>query len=187
MEAETEINYSGKSDNDRRIISGNNNNMINANRLKIAVASEHAGFALKTALLPLLAQAGWEALDMGVHSDAPSDYPEIACELAAAVLDKRCAKGILLCGTGIGMCVAANKIAGIRAALCGDVFSARMSRLHNDANILCMGAWLTAPRLAMEISAVFLNTEFEGGRHIPRLKKLSLLERRANVAGEDHA
>jgi ribose 5-phosphate isomerase B len=143
---------------------------------KVIIASEHAGYSLKEIMAASLVKSGWDVSNMGVFSDTPADYPEIANNLANAVLENQIGKGILICGTGIGMCIAANKIAGIRAALCGDLFSARMARMHNDANILCVGAWLTAPRLALEIAEIFLSEEFEGGRHIPRLTKISLLE-----------
>lgn len=143
---------------------------------KIAIASEHAGYHLKEFLKPVLSEEGFEALDLGVGSDQPVDYPLIAEELANAVISEKAEKGILICGTGIGMSIAANKVRGIRAAHCTDLFTAKMTRLHNDANILCLGAWLTGERLSKEIALTFLNTEFEGGRHIPRIEKITLVE-----------
>lgn len=143
---------------------------------KIAIASEHAGYPLKEFLKPVLAGEGFEVLDLGVDSDQPVDYPLIAEELANTVISEKAEMGILICGTGIGMSIAANKVRGIRAAHCTDLFTAKMTRLHNDANILCLGAWLTGDRISKEIVLTFLNTEFEGGRHIPRIEKITLVE-----------
>jgi ribose 5-phosphate isomerase B len=145
-------------------------------RDRIAIASEHAGLRLKQALMESLAGEGRAADDIGAGFAASAAYPLIAEALAVAVANGSCRKGILICGTGIGMSIAANKVHGARAALCTDIFMARMARLHNDANILCLGAWLSGERLALEIAREFLATSHEGGRHIPRLEALSQVE-----------
>jgi ribose 5-phosphate isomerase B len=142
----------------------------------IAIANEHVGFSLKTALVPYLQKAGYDVMDMGVSSDTPVDYPMIAAALSEAVVSGSAEKGILICGTGLGMSIAANKVHGARAALCSDLFSSKMARLHNNANVLCLGAWITGTRLAEEIVQIFLNTPYEGGRHDARLKMISLIE-----------
>ena len=146
--------------------------------MKIIIASEHAGFTLKEYLYRLLREDGYDISDGGVYSNATSDYPLVAEKICDSIISGEYDYGILLCGTGIGMSIAANKIAGIRAALCGDIYSARMTREHNDANVLCLAAWLTADRYSAEIAKTFLNTEFTGGRHIPRLEQITQIERR---------
>jgi ribose 5-phosphate isomerase B len=145
-------------------------------RGRIAIASEHAGLRLKQMLMEALANDGHDASDIGAGFAISAAYPLIAEALAIAVAGGSYRQGILVCGTGIGMSIAANKIPGVRAALCTDIFMARMARLHNDANILCLGAWLSGERIALEIAREFLATSHEGGRHIPRLEALSQVE-----------
>ena len=140
---------------------------------KIAIASEHAGFSLKESLKNYLVQQGYEVDDLGTDSGQPVDYPSIAADLAGKVISGCYNKGILICGTGIGMCIAANKVTGVRAALCSDIFDARMARLHNDANILALGARVVGPGLACQILDTFLDTPFsEGPRHKQRIAKI---------------
>ena len=146
---------------------------------RIALASEHAGFALKESLKAYLTRQGFSIADCGAASPEPVDYPPIAEKLALGVLSGAFEKGVLICGTGIGMSIAANKVPGIRAALCADLLQARYTRLHNDANILCLGAWITGERLAQDIAYTFLTTGFEGGRHIPRLDMIADIEKAA--------
>ena len=125
----------------------------------------------------LLDEKGLEYKDFGTDSEKSVDYPDFAKPVATAVSDGECERGILVCGTGIGMSIAANKVPGIRAALCGDCFSAEMTRRHNDANILCLGARTTGAGLALKIAEIFLDTPFEGGRHATRVEKIMELER----------
>ncbi len=138
----------------------------------VGIASDHGGFELKQILMEHLKKAGREVEDFGCFSTEACDYPEYAYILSDAVLSGECEKGILICGTGIGMSMAANRLGGIRAALCADVFSARATREHNDANVLCLGARVTGPGLACLIADTFLDTEFSGeSRHKDRIKK----------------
>ena len=134
----------------------------------IAVGCDHAGYELKREVISHLTEKGYEIMDLGCNGES-CDYPLIANEVADNILNKKCDKGILICGTGIGMSIAANKIHGIRAALCSDYFSAKYTRLHNDANVMCIGARTIGVGLALELADVFLETEFEGGRHQRRL------------------
>lgn len=142
----------------------------------IAIGSDHAGFKLKEKIKKLLEEKNLEYKDMGCYDESSVDYPVIAEAVSNEVARGSCEKGILICGTGIGMSIAANKVKGIRAALCGDTFSAKFTRLHNDANVLCMGARVTGEGLAEEIAEVFLDTPFEGGRHERRVSMISELE-----------
>ncbi len=145
---------------------------------RIVIGSDHAGFFLKESLKRFLAERGFEVEDVGAFSSDPVDYPDI-CESAVRKYEEGGYDfGILICGTGVGMSVAANKFRGIRAALCADPLTARLSRQHNDANFLCLGARIIGEELAKEIARVFLETPFEGGRHIPRLEKIKALEER---------
>lgn len=137
--------------------------------MKIGVASDHGGFALKTALVPFLQELGHEVVDLGNDGEASVDYPDYAAKLCEAMRKGEFERGILICGTGIGMCMAANRHRHIRAALCHDAFTARMSREHNDANVLCLGGRVLGPALALDIVAVWLATAFEGGRHQRRI------------------
>ena len=130
---------------------------------------------MKKAVIAALEEKGYEMLDLGTDGE-PCDYPVIAEKVCEEVLGDRCDKGILICGTGIGMAIAANKIKGIRAACCSDCFSTRYTRLHNDANILCMGERVIGKGLALELVDIFLSTPFEGGRHLRRVEKIKALE-----------
>lgn len=139
----------------------------------IAIASDHGGFALKAEIIKHLSKKGYEFRDFGSYDDASCDYPDYGRPAAQAVASGECEKAILICGTGIGMSIAANKIPGIRAALCGDCFSAQATREHNDANVLCLGARVIGPSLALMITDVFLDTPFSGdSRHMRRISKL---------------
>lgn len=142
----------------------------------IAIASDHGGYTLRAEIAAYLEQAGIAYTDLGCPGADRCDYPDYAVAACRAVAEKRADRAILVCSTGIGMSMAANKIKGIRAALCGDSYSARYTRRHNDANVLCLGALVTGPGLALEIVDVFLNTAFEGGRHQIRIDKIMKLE-----------
>jgi ribose 5-phosphate isomerase B len=145
-------------------------------RKRIAIGSDHRGFALKEAIVPLLAELGHQHLDLGCHDGSSVDYPDIAERVATAVAKGEANCGVLICGTGIGMSITANKVPGIRAALCSDPMSAKMAREHNDANVLCMGGAMIGEWLAREITLAYLTSEFEGGRHARRVAKISRLE-----------
>lgn len=138
--------------------------------MKVALGCDHGGFALKATVLELLHDLGHQVDDCGVMSAEAVDYPEISAAVCSRVADGDCQRGILICGTGIGMSMAANRNPTIRAALCSETFSARMSREHNDANVLCLGARTTGPGLAEEITRVWLTSEFVGGRHLRRIR-----------------
>lgn len=133
--------------------------------------SDHAGLDLKNALVARAKARGLEVVDLGTHAAASTDYPDYAHEVARRVAAGE-GRGVLVCGTGIGMSIAANRHPGVRAALCAEPFGARMTRLHNDANVLCLGARITGPGLAEEIFDVFVDTPFEGGRHARRVTKI---------------
>lgn len=143
----------------------------------IAIACDHGGLKLKGAVMDFLKENGYEFKDFGTHSEQSCDYADYAKEVAFAVTNGECERGILICGTGIGMSIAANKVKGIRAAHCTDYFSAKYTRLHNDANILCLGERITGAGLALELVKIFLETEFEGGRHATRIAKIAELEK----------
>lgn len=140
----------------------------------IALASDHAGFALKEALKPALAKWGVKFEDLGTHSEASTDYPDFARALAGRVAAGHYRLGILVCGTGLGMAMAANRHKGVRAAPCSDTFAARMTRQHNDANVLCLGSRIVGVGLAEDIVKAFLDASFEGGRHVGRVAKIEL-------------
>lgn len=142
----------------------------------IALGCDHGGFALKQEVIKHLRERGLEFKDYGAFSEESCDYPAYAEAVGRAVTSGECDRGILICGTGIGMSIAANKIAGIRAAVCGDCFSAEFTRRHNDANLLCMGARVIGSGLALKITDIFLDTEFEGGRHQRRIDLITKLE-----------
>ena len=144
----------------------------------IAIACDHGGYELKQKILAHLRQRGLEYRDFGCDSTASVDYPVYGKAVAHAVASGECEKGIVICSTGIGISISANKVKGIRAALCGDCYSAEMTRRHNDANILAMGARVLGPGLALKIVDTFLNTEFEGGRHARRIALISDIENR---------
>ncbi len=140
------------------------------------LGSDHGGFGLKQELVQILTGAGFAVEDCGVNDAASVDYPDIAEIVCERVLAVPHSLGILCCGTGIGMSIAANKIAGIRAALCSETYSAKMARVHNDANVLCLGARVIGIELAREVATAFLSVSFEGGRHARRVGKISELE-----------
>ncbi len=145
---------------------------------KVYLGSDHGGFELKNVLAAHLREQGWETEDLGCYSAESCDYPDFAAAVGRAVTANEGTLGLLVCGTGIGMSLAANKIPGVRAAVCGDVYSAKMTRRHNDANILCLGARVTGPGLAEEIADAFFSSSFEGGRHARRVAKIAELETR---------
>lgn len=144
--------------------------------MKIAVASDHRGYAVKGKILALIAELGHEAVDMGPDSPESVDYPDFGAKVARAVSDKIVDRGILICGTGIGMCIVANKFPGVRAAPSHDDLTAEMSRRHNDSNVLCLSADLLGDRLVTRMVDIWLKTDFEGGRHARRVDKISTIE-----------
>jgi len=144
--------------------------------MKLAIGSDHGGFELKSILKAHLEKRGISVADMGCHTTDPVDYPDIAEIVARAVRNGEADLGILLCGTGIGISIAANKIPGIRAALCHDHLTAYLAAAHNHANILCMGGRTTGPETARDMVDTWLDTAFEEGRHIRRLDKITALE-----------
>jgi ribose 5-phosphate isomerase B len=151
--------------------------------MRIAVGSDHAGFNLKQAILEHLTQQGIGLKDFGCYSTDAVDYPDIAAAVAVAVRDGTCDLGILICSNGVGISIAANKIEGIRAALCHDTFSARRAREHNDANILCMGEWVIGQGVAREVVNAFLSASFDAAeRHVRRVDKISALDRTRGAA-----
>jgi len=144
--------------------------------MKIAIGSDHAGFRLKEKIKEFLLSKGYEVLDFGTNSTEPAHYPIFAKEVARAVQRKEADFGILICGSGIGMCIVANKFKGIRAALCLNEYMARMSRRHNNANVLCLGDRVLGEELALSIVSAWLSEEFEGGRHQKRLELIKEIE-----------
>jgi ribose 5-phosphate isomerase B len=148
--------------------------------MRIVIGADHAGLALKQHLATTLEQLGHLVDDVGTYTTEPVDYPHVCARVAQAVVDGRNERGIVVGGSGQGEQIAANKIAGIRAALCNDLYTARMSREHNDANVLALGARIVAAPLADEIVTVWLSTPFEGGRHQRRLEQIAALEREGN-------
>jgi ribose 5-phosphate isomerase B len=146
--------------------------------MRIALGADHAGVALKDALKAHLEARGHTVVDAGTHGEASVDYPDFAQQVAHAVRDQQVDRGVLVCGSGIGMAIAANKVSGIRAAAIGDTTSARLAREHNDLNVLALGARLTPPDVARDILDVFLDTPFAGGRHEQRVSKIHAEEHR---------
>ena len=144
--------------------------------MKVALGSDHGGFHLKEAIKGLLSEKGVPYTDFGTDSTASCDYPDIARLVAEAVVRGEYDRGILVCGTGIGMSITANKVRGVRAALCHDTFSARAARQHNDSSVLCLGERVIGPGLALDVVATWLGTDFEGGRHARRIAKIFALE-----------
>lgn len=149
-----------------------------AGALSVALGCDHGGFRLKEALKEILHELGYEVRDVGVHEETPVDYPDIAQQVAELVAAGTVARGILIDGAGIGSAIAANKVPGIRAALCYDRASARNSREHNDANVLTLGGRLLTPTQAEEVLRTWLATPFAGGRHLGRIRKITELEKR---------
>jgi len=148
--------------------------------VKIVLASDHAGFSLKEVIRHDLEERGSSACDLGVFDDTPVDYPDLALDAARAVQAGEYDRAILVCGTGIGVSIAANKVPGIRAALCSDSFSARCAREHNDANVLALGSRVVGAGLALDIVRAFLETSFAGGRHARRVEKIHAAECRGH-------
>ena len=146
--------------------------------MKIAIGCDHGAFRLKNEIIEFLNGENYEVKDFGTYSEESCDYPDIALPVAEAVANKEYDFGILVCGTGIGIGIAANKVPGVRAALCSDTFSAHATREHNNANILTMGQRVVGTGLALDIVKTFLNTEFEGERHQKRIDKISEIEKK---------
>ena len=150
---------------------------------KIALASDHGGFDLKESVIAHLLNTGWEVDDLGPHSGDSVDYPDYGIKLAEAVAEKKVERGIVICGTGIGMSIVVNRYPGIRGTLCSDVFTAKLCREHNDSNILIMGGRVIGKGLAAEIVNTWLNTPFEGGRHQRRLDKINQIDASLKTKG----
>ncbi len=145
--------------------------------MRIAIASDHAGYALKEQLKDFLAGGGHEVRDLGTHAGEPVDYPDICADAARTLARGEVDRAVLVGGSGQGEQIVANKIHGIRAALCNDLYAARFSRAHNDANIVTLGARVIAAELAREILAVWFSTPFDGGRHARRVERIGQIER----------
>jgi ribose 5-phosphate isomerase B len=145
--------------------------------MNIAIGSDHRALELKKGILDFLTKSGYPIYDFGSYNADPIDYPDIAAAVAKSVAVGKYTYGILICGTGIGMCIAANKIDGIRAAQCRDLRDAQRARSHNNANILCLGSETTELSMAEAVIKTFLSTEFEGGRHLTRIEKIKQLEK----------
>ncbi len=154
--------------------------------MKIAVGADHAGFAMKTEVAALLAAAGHHVEDVGACDASPSDYPDFSRRVAERVVSGACERGILVCGSGVGASVAANKVPGIRAALCHDTFSARQGVEDDDMNVLCLGARVIGPALAQEVLRAFLAAKFSGAeRHVRRVGKIRAIEEEARQGAFD--
>ena len=153
--------------------------------MKLAIANEHAGYHLKRDVVQYLNKAGVDIQDLGIQSDQPADYPFIAASMSERVIKGEFDCGILICGTGIGMSIAAGKVPGIRAALCTDPFMAKMAKEHNDANILCLGSWITGTKLSYAIIDAYLKSEFTEGRHKRRLDQIKELENKYGSGDAD--
>ena len=145
--------------------------------MKIAVGSDHRGFAIRSKVVDLVRQLGHEAIDVGTFTPDAVDYPDIAADVSRKVSRGEVDRGILVCGTGLGMCIAANKVLGVRAAPCHDDLTAELSRRHNDSNVLCLSADMLGERLIDHMISIWLSTPFEGGRHARRVNKIIDLER----------
>ena len=150
--------------------------------MRIAFAADHAGLSLKDRLREHAAGLGHEALDLGTHSGESVDYPDYGAACARAVVEGRAERGVVVCGTGIGIGIAANKVRGCRAATCHDHVTAQMARRHNDANVLALGARIVGESVAIDALETFLATAFDGGRHAARVEKISRMDREANEA-----
>ena len=144
--------------------------------MRVAIGSDHAGYRLKAALVRKLAELGHEPVDLGTGSEDPVDYPPICAAVGRAVASGSADRGIVLGGSGQGEAIAANKVRGVRAGLCNDLYTARLAREHNDANVLSMGGRIVAEGLAFEILRLFLETPFAGGRHQPRIDEIAVIE-----------
>ena len=144
--------------------------------MKIAIGCDHGGFEHKNAIAEHLTKRGFEVVDCGIHELHSVDYPDIAVAVCEKITNGECKLGVLVCGSGIGMSMAANKVKGIRACACSEHFSAKYTRLHNDANVLCLGGRVIGVGTAIELVDLFVDTEFEGGRHIARVGKITAIE-----------
>src|SRR5687767_12583507 len=144
--------------------------------MRIALGSDHAGYALKAALGHRLKELGHEVSDLGTDSEEPTDYPRFCAAVGRAVVAGHADRGIVMGGSGQGEAMSANKVRGVRAALCLDEYTARMAREHNDANVLALGARIVATEMAFRITDIFLQTQFEGGRHVPRIEQIASIE-----------
>ena len=156
--------------------------IVQSASMRVALGADHAGVHLKDAVRSLLESKGIEVQDVGTLDEASVDYPDYAAAVGRSVAAGEVDRGILVCGTGLGMAMAANKIDGVRAAPIVDLESARLSREHNDANILALGARLTSPEIALQIVDAFLETPFAGGRHQRRIDKIAAIENRGTTA-----
>ncbi len=150
--------------------------------MRIAIGCDHRGYRLKLALMQHLAAASHVVQDFGCMSEEPVDYTDVAIPLSLAVAGEQADLGVLICSTGVGMSICANKVRGIRAGLCHDTFAAARARQHTNANVLCLGAWCIGEGVACEVVDAFLAAEFEGGRHARRLAKIDALEARHDEA-----
>ena len=148
--------------------------------MKIAIASDHRGFSMKERIKTIVSELGHEQIDFGSYDDRPVDYPDLAYAAAVAVTKKEVDRAILICSLGVGMCIAANKLKGIRAVLCYDEFVAKISRTHNNANVLCLASDFTGDEQLRQMVEVWLSTEFAGGRHYRRVKKITAIEEGRN-------
>lgn len=145
--------------------------------MKIAIACDHGGYRLKEVLKASMIAQGYEVIDFGTNSEESVDYPDYAYKAAKAVADKECERGVVVCGTGIGVSIVANKVDGIRCALVHDLFSAKATRQHNDTNMIAMGGRVIGEGLALEILNTWLHTDYEGGRHDQRIEKMMAIEK----------
>jgi ribose 5-phosphate isomerase B len=151
---------------------------------QIGVASDHAGFELKCQIIQALTKAGVDFIDYGTQDSRPVDYPDYAKKLGEAIISKKVQRGILICGSGVGICVAANKIPGVRAGLCGDTYSAHQGVEHDNMNVLVIGAWVTGSQLALELIQTFLKAQFfPEERHLRRLEKILEIEAKYSKGG----
>ncbi len=144
--------------------------------MKIAIGCDHGGLEHKNAIAEHLTERGFEVKDFGIYEKVSVDYPDIAKKVTSSIINNECALGILVCGTGIGMSIAANKVKGIRAAACSEHFSAKYTRLHNNSNVLCLGGRVIGVGTAIELADLFVDTPFEGGRHQKRIDKITEIE-----------
>lgn len=144
--------------------------------MKIAIGCDHGGFTLKQEIITLLNEMNMDVKDFGTYSEESTDYSDYAFQVSEGVSNQEFDRGILICGTGVGMSIAANKVKGVRAALVTDLFTAQVTREHNDSNVLCLGARITGPQIALEIVRLWLNSDFAGGRHQRRIDKISNYE-----------
>lgn len=151
--------------------------------MKIGIGCDHAGLELKLEAISILKEMGIECVDYGTTGSKSVDYPDFGEKVSDAVSSAEIERGVLICGTGIGMSIVANKFPGVRASLCNDLFTAKMSRMHNDANILVIGGRIVGRDLAKEIITTWFSTPFEGGRHLNRLKKIGYIEERIKDYG----